>query len=152
MIRFQPVASDMRLVVSSMKVSTNLERVADQAVNIARRARKLTSNRSCRRCSWNPMYAHAIGMFVDSVRAYSERETELALTLKGRDGSWMSSTRNLSHEITERMGKQPKRIPDYLNLIFIARHLERVGDHAKNIGEEAVYATAAQDVRHSKET
>ena len=48
------------------------------------------------------------------------------------------------------MAEHPDRIPDYLELLFIARHLERVGDHAKNIGEEAVYTAEAEDIRHPK--
>jgi hypothetical protein len=54
----------------------------------------------------------------------------------------------IGDDLTAKMADQPDRIPDYLNLLFIARHLERVGDHAKNIAEDAVYTAEAEDIRH----
>jgi len=149
MLRFQPVASDLRQVISAMKVSGNLERVADQGVNIARRARKLNHAPSLDQLPLlEPMYWEALTIFKDSVRAYSDGEVELALSLKGRDKKLDDFDRKVGEEITAQMAKYPNRITSYLNLIFIARHLERVGDHAKAIGEDAIYAAAAEDVRH----
>ena len=55
---------------------------------------------------------------------------------------------DIADDLTAKMAEQPDRIPDYLDLLFIARHLERVGDHAKNIGEDAVYTAQAEDIRH----
>ena len=57
---------------------------------------------------------------------------------------------NVSDMTAERMAQAPDRIKDYLSLVFIARHLERVGDHAKNIGEDAVFAAVAEEMRHTR--
>ncbi len=151
MLRFQPVASDLRQVISAMKVSGNLERVADQAVNIARRARKLNQVAVLEQTDLlETMYWEAIGIFKDSVRSYTEGEIDLAMSLKARDKKLDDLDGQIGQELTELMVKHPGNVKAYLNVIFIARHLERVGDHAKNIGEDAIYAAVAEDVRHQK--
>ena len=86
LLRFQPVASDLRRVVSAMKLSSNLERMADQAVNIARKARKLNQHPALPEMDFiEPMYRHAMSMFKDSVDAYIREDVEQAMTLKARD-------------------------------------------------------------------
>ena len=73
----------------------------------------------------------------------------LARSLRGRDRAIDQINQDLAATFTARMAEHPDRISDYLNLIFIARHLERVGDHDKNIGEDAVYESQAVDIRHA---
>jgi len=149
MLRFQPVASDLRQVISAMKVSGNLERIGDQAVKIAKRARKLNLQPEVSEVHLlEPMYWEALALFKDSLRAYVEGEVELAMTLRLRDKKVDTFNLDIGQSLTDAMAKKPERITDYLDLLFIARHLERVGDQAKNIGEDAVYAAAAEDVRH----
>ncbi len=149
LLRFQPVASDLRRVVSAMKLSSNLERMADQAVNIARKARKLSQHPALRECDFiEPMYAHAMSMFKDSVEAYIREDVELAMALKPRDKALDEMNVKASRCLIERMATDPEQLRGYLNLMFIARHLERVGDHATNIAEDAVYVAAAEDIRH----
>lgn len=149
LLRFQPVASDLRHVISTMKLGSNLERVADQAVKIARRSRKLSMRPALDEAMLiEPMFKEAFALFSDSVRAYAERDVALARSLKERDRKVDEMNQIVSRALTKKMAAAPDRITDYLNLIFIARHLERVGDHAKNIGEDAVYASAAEDIRH----
>ncbi len=151
LLRFQPVASDLRHIVSTMKVSANLERVADQAAKIARRSRKLTMEPELDEAgALGPMFVEAINLFRDSVRSYADEDPALARTLRSRDRAIDQMNHALASVLTARMAVQPERITDYLNLIFIARHLERVGDHAKNIGEDAVYSAQAEDIRHSE--
>jgi phosphate transport system protein len=72
----------------------------------------------------------------------------LARSLRYRDREIDQMNHDITDGLTLRMAANPARLPGYLNLLLIARHLERVGDHAKNIGEDAVYATVAQDIRH----
>src|SRR5438477_758718 len=149
LLRFQPVASDLRRVVSAMKLSPNVERVADQATNIARRARKL--NRHPRLVEVEliePMYAHALAMFKDSIDAYVREDVPLARAVVPRDKELDKMNASANRFLTERMAQDPDRLRGYLNLIFISRCLERVGDHAANIAEDAVYAAAAEDIRH----
>lgn len=151
LIRFQPVASDLRLVVTAMKSSVNIERIADQAVNIARRARKLTSTPELTAIhSLEPMFAHTAQMFADAVRAYADGDVTLARGLKARDRQLDEMNRQFAELCTERMAAEPHLIQNYLNLIFIARSLERTGDHATNMGEDVVFAIEAEEIRHTQ--
>jgi phosphate transport system protein len=149
LLRFQPVASDLRRVVSAMKLSSNLERMADQAVNIARKARKLNQHPPLPEISViEPMYAQAMSMFKDAVDAYVREDVQLGRDIGPRDDKLDELNRVASRRLIERMSQDPDQLRGYLNLMFIGRHLERVGDHATNIAEDAVYAAAAEDIRH----
>lgn len=147
--RFQPVASDLRQVVASMRLSGNIERVGDQAVKIARRTRRLTADPPLIEIQLlQQPWDTARSLFADSIRAYANGDVELARSIRGRDRQLDQMNQLLAQELTAAMAAGPEHIPDYLNLLFIGRHLERVGDHAKNISEEAIYIHEAEDVRH----
>ncbi len=149
LLRFQPVASDLRQVISTMKLGSNLERVADQAVNIAKRSRKLSMEPELDEAiALGPLFIDAIAIFRDSIRAYADGDVSLARSLRERDREIDQMNHDIADDLTVKMAERPDRIPDYLQLLFIARHLERVGDHAKNIGEDAVYTAEAEDIRH----
>ena len=149
LLRFQPVASDLRRVVAAMKLSTNLERMADMATTIARRARKLNQHPPLAEVELiRPMYDHAMSMFKDSVDAFAREDVDLARGVVPRDQKLDDLNRMASHKLVDRMAQDPGQLRGYLNLIFIGRCLERVGDHATNIAEDAVYAAAAEDIRH----
>ena len=151
LLRFQPVASDLRRVVSAMKLSSNLERMADQATNIARRARKLNRHPPLAEMELIvPMHEQAISMFKDSIDAYVREDVELGRAIVPRDEKLDELNRVASRRLIQRMAEDPDQLRGYLNLMFIARHLERVGDHATNIAEDAVYAAAAEDIRHQQ--
>src|SRR6266851_3212731 len=153
LLRFQPVASDLRRVVSAMKLSSNLERMADQATTIARRARKLNRHPPLPEVELiRPMYDHAMSMFKDSVDAFAREDVELGRGVVPRDQKLDDLNRLASHKLADRMAQEPDQLRGYLNLIFIGRCLERVGDHATNIAEDAVYAAAAEDIRHQTVT
>jgi phosphate transport system protein len=149
LLRFQPVASDLRRVVSAMKLSSNLERMADQGTNIARRARKLNQHPALPEADLiKPMYAHAMAMFKDALDAYIREDVQLARSVVPRDQGLDEMNSSASRRLIERMAEDPGQLRGYLNLIFISRCLERVGDHATNMAEDAVYAAAAEDIRH----
>ena len=149
LLRFQPVASDLRRVVAAMKLSSNLERMADQATTIARRARKLNQHPPLPEVElMKPMYEHAMAMFKDAVDAFVREDVELGRAIVPRDEKLDDLNRIASHKLVERMAQDPDQLRGYLNLIFVGRCLERVGDHATNIAEDAVYAAAAEDIRH----
>jgi phosphate transport system protein len=149
LLRFQPVASDLRRVVSAMKLSSNLERMADQATTIARRARKLNQHPALPEVELiKPMHEQAMSMFKDSVDAFVREDVELGRAVVPRDEKLDDLNRAASHKLVERMAQDPDHLRGYLNLIFVGRCLERVGDHATNIAEDAVYAAAAEDIRH----
>jgi phosphate transport system protein len=149
-IRFQPVASDMRAVISTMKLSANLERIADQSVAIARRAKKLNQRPAVPETALiEPLYREALAIFRDSLRAFVDGDSKLALELKPRDRYLDTLNAALNDKMMERMAADPEQVPAYLNIIFIARSLERVGDHATNIAEDAFWQEHAEDIRHT---
>jgi phosphate transport system protein len=149
LLRFQPVASDLRRVVSAMKLSSNLERMADQGTTIARRARKLNRHPALPEVDLiRPMYDQAMSMFKDSVDAFAREDVELGRAVVVRDETLDDLNRKASDKLVEQMARNPDQLRGYLNLIFIGRCLERVGDHATNIAEDAVYAANAEDIRH----
>jgi phosphate transport system protein len=150
LIRFHPVASDMREVVSAMKVSTNLERVGDQSITIARRAKRLNSRPAVREVALlEPAYRVAVAIFRDSIRAFAENDFELARTLKLQDRKLDTLTSDLSEELVARATADSELVPSYLDLIFVARALERIGDHATNIAEDSFWRDQAADIRHT---
>jgi phosphate transport system protein len=149
LIRYQPVASDLRRVISAIKLSPNIERVGDQATSIAKRARKLNRHPPLPEMQLIvPIQAHATSMFKDSINAFVREDVDLARAVVGRDKPLDDMNRSANRQLTERMMQDRDQLRGYLNLILISRCLERVGDHATNIAEDAVYAAAAEDIRH----
>ena len=149
LLRYQPVASDLRQVVSAMKLSPNIERVADEATNIAEAARKLNNHAPLAEVNLIvPMQQHAISMFKDSLDAFVREDVDLARAVISRDKQLDDMNAAANRQLTERMMQDRDQLRGYLNLILISRCLERVGDHATNIAEDAVYAAAAEDIRH----
>ncbi len=149
LMRFQPVASDLRRVVSALKLNSNLERIADQATSIGRRVRKLNQHPPLEQADLvRPMYDHALGMLKDSLDAFVREDAELARAVIPRDKTLDRMNKETSRTLITLMGDDPAQLRGYLNLMFISRCLERVGDHATNIAEDAVYTVAAEDIRH----
>ncbi len=150
LVRFHPMATDLRLVVSSMKISMNLERISDHATNIAKRAKKISANQELQDVTLiEPLYTVADQLLRDAISAYSDGNAVLGAALHGRD----KELDRMHHEATATFGSRIEqsngRSQDYLHLIFIVRSLERVGDLATNIGEDAVFLEAARDLRHA---
>jgi phosphate transport system protein len=151
LIRFHPVASDMRQVVSAMKVSTNLERIGDQSVTIARRAKRLNLRPLVSEVVLlEPAYRQSLAIFRDSVRAFAEGDCALAQTLKPRDKELDALTTDIGEKLVTRATADPENVPSYLDLIFVARALERAGDHATNIAEDSFWRDQARDIRHTQ--
>ena len=149
LMRFNPVATDLRMVVATMKISTNLERISDQAENIARRSRKILKKTAVPDAAWvSPVYELASAILQDAIKSYAEDDLDLALSLHKRDKGLDKLHRKTIKKYTALMESDPANLKTYLNLIFIVRCLERVGDHAVNIGEDAVYINHGTDIRH----
>jgi phosphate transport system protein len=87
-------------------------------------------------------------MFKDAIDAFAREDAELGRAVVARDKDLDYLNKMANRKLTDRMAQDPKQLRGYLNLIFISRCLERVGDHATNIAEDAVYAAAAEDIRH----
>ena len=147
--RFNPLATDLRSVVGAMKISTNLERISDEAEHIARRAIKLMKKPQSIDIQFvEPIYRMAENLLDDAIRAYSERDVELAITLHERDRKLDELHKRTIKKLTRRMEADVQNLRAFLHCIFIVRCLERIGDHAVNIGEEVVYIHRAADIRH----
>lgn len=151
LMRFQPMAVDLRQVIAAMKISSNIERVADQVVSIGRRARKLNEHPLLPEVAQlRPMFQSAVAMFEDSIKHYADHNEAAAREMKARDRELDAMNKRLTDVFTDAIQGNIGQIRGYLNLIFIARVLERIGDHATNICEEVVYVCAAEDIRHLK--
>src|SRR5712671_476558 len=104
LLRFQPVASDLRRVVSAMKLSSNLERMADQGTNIARRARKLNQHPALPETELiRPMFVHAMAMFKDAIDAFVREDVQLARSVVPRDQALDEMNSSASRRLIERM-------------------------------------------------
>ncbi len=150
-VRFNPKAHDLRQVMSSMKMAQNLERVSDEAVNIARKGRKLNKHPAMPEVKLiEPVYQKALEMLEESIRAFAEADTALAASLKPRDKELNAEHKRVTKELVACMeqGTDGEGLKSYLNLIFIVRFLERIGDHSVNIGEETIFTENAVDIRH----
>lgn len=151
LVRFHPVASDLRLVISSMKVAANLERISDHAVNIAKRARKMLARPEFAETQLvEPLYALADQQVRDALSAYTDRNAALGESLQLRDKELDKMHKRLIATFSARLEEGGDRAEDFLHLIFVARSLERIGDLSVNIGEDAVFLDSARDIRHEK--
>jgi len=148
LVRFHPVATDLRMVVTSMKISMNLERISDHAVNISKRARKLCATTVLPDVNLlEPLYTLADHLLRDAISAFSDRNAILGESLHARDKELDRLHRDATATFGSRI-EESGRSQEYLHLILIVRSLERVGDMASNIGENAVFLDAARDIRH----
>ena len=144
-----PVARDCRLMLTASKISNNLERIADQATKIARRARELNTEPLLKPLIDIPLMAEiAQEMLRDSITAFVDANSELAVEIIARDHSVDSINKQLARELTSYMIEDPKTITRALNLMTVAKAIERVADHATNIAEEVFYLYKGEDIRH----
>jgi len=144
-----PVATDCRFMLAASKISSNLERIGDQATTISRRVRELNKEPLLKPLIDIPVMAEiAQGMLRDSIAAFIDRNVELAAEIIPRDQSVDDLNRQLARELTTYMMEDPKSITRALNLIVIAKCLERVADHAANIAEDVYYLYRGEDIRH----
>ena len=152
LVRFHPLASDLRLVLSSMKICNNLERISDHATNIAKRARKMSQQAELPDTMLiQPLYQLADQLLEDAMIAYRDRDSALGVTIHQRDKELDRQHKVVVETYSSRIEFSQGRSSDYLHLILIVRSLERVGDLAANIGEDAVFLDIARDMRHTKD-
>ncbi|MBT8044300.1 MAG: phosphate signaling complex protein PhoU [Verrucomicrobiae bacterium] len=151
-IRFRPVASDLRMVIGTMKTATNLERISDQAVSIAKRARKMIKNHELPETGRvEGLYQVAASMLADAVTAYADGDSELALTVIEREKLLKKTHKNTSRFFSNKLEGETDHYRDYLDLVFVCRWLERVGNLATNIAEDVIFEETSTDVRHGGE-
>jgi phosphate transport system protein len=151
LVRFHPVASDLRFVITSMKMAHNLERISDHAVNIAKRAKKICKTADPLETTIiEPLHAKAEKLLRDAVLAFTDGNTDLGASLKAGDKELDIAHKEVIALLTGRLEGSGTRAENLLHLIFVARSLERVGDLAVNIGEDSVFLGEARDIRHEK--
>jgi phosphate transport system protein len=149
LVKYHPLATDLRLVVSSMKISMNLERIADHATSIAKRARKIIATPELADVTLvEPIYSLADHLLRDAISSYSDGNGPLGASLHVRDKELDKMHKEVTAQFSARIEDTAGRSQDYLHLILIVRSLERIGDLSSNIGEDAVFLEHAKDLRH----
>ena len=148
-----PVATELRLVIVGMKTSHDLERVGDEATNIARRVPRLAAEPPIKPYVDLPRMARiAIEMLRDALDCFLQEDEAKALAVCKRDAEVDAINRQLYRELTSFMIENPATTSRALELMFISKSIERIADHASNIAEEMIYLAKGRDVRHSPAT
>jgi len=146
----QPAASDLRFITTAMKIVTDLERIGDQAVNIAQRTIELNQEPQLKPYIDLPrMSEKAQQMVKDSLDAFVSRDTALARQVCAADAEVDALKEQIFRELLTYMMQDTRSIPRAIRLILISRFLERVADHATNIGEMVIYLVEGKMVRHT---
>jgi phosphate transport system protein len=144
----QPMASDLRLLVASIKINSDLERIGDQAVSIALRARSLLNQPQLKPLIDIPRMATIVQEMVrNSLDAFVRQDPELARNVIDGDDAVDNLRDQVFRELLTYMMGDPTTIPRALDLILISRNLERIADHATNIAEDVIYIVQGEDVR-----
>ncbi|MCS7091487.1 MAG: phosphate signaling complex protein PhoU [Verrucomicrobiota bacterium] len=144
-----PLARDLRMVTMAMKISQNLERIGDEAAKIAKRARALAHEPPVRLdVDLTPLALEARSMLKASLDAFVQRNPEAARALIPRDQGVDVAHKSIREKLVAHMQARPETIPQCLEVLTVAKCLERIADHATNIAEDVVYLCEATDIRH----
>lgn len=147
--RQSPLAADLRLVIAVLKISTDLERMGDQAVNIAYNAKDYMEGEPIKELVDIPkMAAEVRAMVRDALDAFVRQDGNLAREVLKKDDQVDALKDKVFQDLIQFMTSNPSRVEQALDLILIARNLERLGDHATNIAEDVIFAVTGQDIRH----
>ncbi len=148
----QPMAKDLRFLTAAIKINTDLERMGDLAVNIVERAIALMNRPPVKPLIDIPQMARTVESMVrKSLDAFVQREPELARNVLLSDDTVDRLRDSIHGELISFMQEDPDAIPQALDLILVARHLERIADHATNIAEDTLFLVKGVDVRHHLE-
>ena len=146
----QPTARDLRTVVSVMKVITDLERIGDEADRIARMALDLANSEipTDHYADFRSLHTNAVKMLKRALDAFARLDIEMALRVIEDDELIDNGYDRILRLCSEQMQSNPTEVERLLRLMWSARAVERIGDHAKNIGEYVIYLVKGRDVRH----
>jgi len=149
MAKFRPFATDLRLVIASMKITHNLERISDHAVSIAKRSRKILKGPEIEEISFlEPSYKQAMLMLSTALSSYVESNTDKAQEVLSMDDKLNEFHKKATKTYTKKLEEPSDNHKTYLNLVFINRWIERIGDLSTNIAEDVIFMESAQDIRH----
>jgi len=144
-----PVAKDLRLILSIIKINTDLERMGDQCVNIAHISRELIErNFSGSLQELEQMLLLSSNMVKRSLDSFVRMDAETAQEVLGLDDGVDELKRKINLMSIESMKMDIQHLQDHLDFILIARNLERLGDHSTNIAEDVIFALSGKDIRH----
>jgi len=152
-VRRQPAASDLRLIMAVSKTVTDLERIGDEAAKIARIAREIhaspTKGALARLNMINHVSEVSIGMLRRSLDAFARLDAAAAARVIGEDATIDAEFHAIVRQLITFMMEDPRTISASINVIWVAKAIERIGDHAKNIAEQTIYIVKGTDVRHT---
>lgn len=146
---YQPVATDLRLIVAVIKINNDLERIADYAVNISKRYKTSSGNPNKFKYDYTAMGDLAAKMLKMSLDALVSMDVDMAYEVRKMDKT-VNIMRNDAYGIMKAdIQKHPKMVEEIINMYLISRHIERVGDHITNIAEEVIYLIEGEIIRHT---
>jgi phosphate transport system protein len=145
----QPKATDLRFITMAMKITTDMERMGDLAVNIAERALELNTEPMLKPYIDIPkMREIAQGMIRDALNAFVKKDKKLAVDVIMRDDEVDNLKRDVLEELALFMAKDPTTVSRAMKISFVATYLERIADHATNIAEMVIYLIEGKIIRH----
>lgn len=146
----QPMAIDLRFILSVIRINADLERVGDQAVNIAVRVKEMGAFANVELPVDIPQLAAlASAMVQKALQAFIEADAEMAVSVLKMDDQVDEMNDAAFYSLSTLIKEMPEMTPQALNALIIARNLERVGDHATNIAEDVIFWVRGADVRHN---
>jgi len=146
----QPMASDLRFITSAMRIGVDLERMGDLAVNIAEQAVELAKLPLLKPLIDIPRMARmAQAMVRDSLNAFVNRDADLAQEVCCRDDEMDALNHQIFRELLTYMMEDPGTIKRAVALMLVGRHLERIADHATNVGEDVIYMVRGKTIKHN---
>lgn len=148
----QPMATDLRFITAAIKINNDLERMGDLAVNIVERALYLINEPLMKPLIDIPLMAdRVLSMIRKSLDAFVRKDADLARSVLISDDAVDELRDAVYEELISYMERDPKTVRQGVNLIFVARNLERLADHATNVAEDVLYLVQGVDVRHHAE-
>jgi phosphate transport system protein len=147
----QPMAIDLRLIAMALKITNDLERMSDYAVSIAKRSQRLAELPELRPMQQLPRIGQTcLSMVKDVLDAYVERDPDKATAVWHRDRDVDEQYTSLFRELVTYMLEDPRTISTCIDLLFIAKNLERIADHATNIAEKIVYIIHGTEINRPR--
>lgn len=147
----QPMAIDLRMIAMALKISNDLERMGDYAVSIAKRSRRLAEHPELRPIQQIPKIGQScLAMVKDVLDAYVDRDADKAKAVWHRDKEVDEQYTSLFRELITYMLEDPRTISTSIDLLFIAKNLERIADHATNIAEKIAYIIYGNEINRPR--